>query len=48
MEQPLINIWGELVALGPISRDRMPLYQRWVNDFAATATLSLPVRPYAV
>jgi RimJ/RimL family protein N-acetyltransferase len=48
MTEPLINLWGELVALGPISRERMPLYQRWVNDFEAVATLSLTVRPYAM
>ena len=31
--QPIINIAGEKVALGPIRRDLVPLYQRWSNDF---------------
>ncbi len=33
-ERPIINIAGERVALGPLRRDLVPLYQRWVNDFA--------------
>jgi len=32
-ERPIINIAGERVALGPLRRDLVPLYQRWVNDF---------------
>ena len=32
-EHPVINILGEKVALGPIRRDLMPLYNRWINDF---------------
>ena len=31
-----INIWGEKVALGPIRRDMLPLYERWMNDFEVT------------
>ncbi len=30
---PLVNILGERVALGPLRRDLMPHYLRWVNDF---------------
>ena len=36
-EQPILNIVGELVALGPLRRDLLPLYQRWINDFAAAS-----------
>ena len=36
-EAPILNIVGERVALGPLRRDLLPLYQRWINDFAATS-----------
>ena len=32
-QPPIINIAGEKVALGPLRRDLVPLYQRWYNDF---------------
>ena len=32
-QQPIINIAGEKVALGPIRQDLIPLFQRWSNDF---------------
>ena len=31
-ERPVLNIEGSLVALGPLRRDLLPLYQRWIND----------------
>src|SRR5262249_30086085 len=31
-----LNIVGTLVALGPFVRDDLPLYHRWINDFAVT------------
>ncbi len=37
-DQPIINITGELIALGPIRRDLIPLYNRWVNDFEVQRT----------
>ena len=42
---PIINISGEKVALGPYSRELMPLFQRWLNDFEVTRYLSLGLRP---
>jgi diamine N-acetyltransferase len=33
-EQPIFNIGGELVALGPLRRELLPIYHRWYNDFA--------------
>jgi RimJ/RimL family protein N-acetyltransferase len=36
---PIINITGDRVTLGPISRDLVPLYTRWINDFSALRTL---------
>lgn len=45
-DQPIVNIIGEKVALGPIRRDLLPLYQRWVNDFEVVRTMmALPMRP---
>jgi RimJ/RimL family protein N-acetyltransferase len=37
---PVVNIVGDLVALGPHRRDLLPLYQRWMNDLGALRTLS--------
>lgn len=41
-EKPVINIVGDKVALGPIRRDLIPLYHRWMNDFAVLRTLHIP------
>ncbi len=35
---PVLNIVGELVALGPLRRDLIPLYARWRNDFHVQRT----------
>jgi RimJ/RimL family protein N-acetyltransferase len=42
---PDVNIEGELVALGPLRREHLPLYLRWVNDFGTTRTLGIPTQP---
>lgn len=44
-EPPILNITGERVSLGPIRRDLIPHYQRWMNDFAVTRTLGIPLTP---
>jgi RimJ/RimL family protein N-acetyltransferase len=36
--QPIVNIIGERVALGPLRRELIPLYNRWVNDFHVQRT----------
>ena len=41
----IINIQGEKVALGPLRRELLPLYQAWINDFAVTRTLLFAMRP---
>lgn len=46
-EQPLVNIRGEKVALGPLQRDHLPRYLRWFNDFEYARTTG-SVRPMAV
>lgn len=44
-EPPVVNIAGDLVALGPMRRDLLPSYQRWVNDFRTLRTLGLRPTP---
>jgi RimJ/RimL family protein N-acetyltransferase len=44
-EQPVLNIVGEKVALGPLRRDLVPLYQQWINDFSTLRTLFIPPVP---
>lgn len=44
-EPPIVNIVGELIALGPTRRDLLPLYQRWINDFSAARNLGATPRP---
>jgi diamine N-acetyltransferase len=45
VDTPILNIEGELVTLGPLRREHIPLYLRWINDFGTTRTLGAPVRP---
>ena len=44
-EEPIFNIAGDLVALGPLRRDLLPPYQRWVNDLGTMRTLGLAPLP---
>lgn len=37
-QTPILNIVGEKVALGPLCRDLIPLYQKWRNDFQVQRT----------
>lgn len=43
--QPVVNIEGEKVALGPHRRDLLPLFMRWLNDFEVTRTLAARLGP---
>ena len=43
--QPVVNIVGERVALGPLRHELLPLYQRWINDFATLRYLGIAPRP---
>ncbi|MEZ4731155.1 MAG: GNAT family protein [Caldilineaceae bacterium] len=43
-EQPIINLHGDLVALGPRQRDHIPLFLRWINDFAVTHSYGMRFR----
>ena len=42
MEQPIINVVGEKVALGPLRRDLVPLQTRWSNDLGASRNIGVP------
>jgi RimJ/RimL family protein N-acetyltransferase len=42
---PVLTIEGEHVALGPLRRDLVPLYQRWMNNLGTMRTLDLPPYP---
>jgi RimJ/RimL family protein N-acetyltransferase len=44
-ERPIVNIEGELVALGPLRRELIPLWTRWFNDFQVTGNLAVMARP---
>ena len=44
-DEPILNVLGEKVALGPQRRELVPLYQRWLNDFAVLTPLGVPLRP---
>ncbi len=43
--QPIVNIIGDLVMLGPISRGLIPLYQCWMNQFETLRSLAIPPGP---
>lgn len=48
-ERPIVNVEGRSVALGPMTRDLLPAYQRWINDFGTARTLgAMPPRPVTV
>ncbi len=42
--RPLLNLEGEKVALGPLTRELIPLYQKWDTDFEINRT-TYSVRP---
>ncbi|MFN8532741.1 MAG: GNAT family protein [Dehalococcoidia bacterium] len=39
------NIVGDLVSLGPLRRELVPLYHRWMNDFEVIRTLGARFTP---
>ena len=45
-DEPLILLKGERIGLGPLRRDLLDTYTRWVNDMRVTRTLNLPSRPH--
>lgn len=45
VEEPIYNIVGEKVALGPIRRDLIPVYQRWINDLVTVRNIDMIPHP---
>ncbi len=45
MTELIVTITGERVLLGPLRRDLIPTYQRWMNDLAAVRNLGTPPLP---
>jgi len=46
-QQPVVNMLGDKVALGPIDRQHLPLLFQWLNDFEVAYTLS-QMRPLTI
>ncbi|HEY8600898.1 MAG TPA: GNAT family protein [Thermomicrobiales bacterium] len=46
--EPIINILGERVALGPLMREHIPLFTRWRNDFTVARTFGGAPRAYTI
>ncbi len=44
-DEPVLNMRGSRVGLGPLSPDLLPVYQRWLNDFELLAMLDRRFRP---
>jgi diamine N-acetyltransferase len=44
-EPPVVNITGERILLGPLRRDLLATYQRWINDFTASRNLAVAPLP---
>lgn len=42
---PIIFLRGDTIGLGPLRRDLLTTYQRWVNNLLVTRTLQVPCRP---
>lgn len=45
-KRPIFNMVGDHVALGPLRRDLIQLYQRWINDFSIARLVSSLPRPW--
>lgn len=44
--QPITTVIGERIALGPIRKDHLPLYQQWMNQLETTRFLRMGVFSY--
>ena len=47
-QEPIINIAGDKVALGPLRRDLVPLYLKWINDFEVMRHMVATTRPMSL
>ncbi|MGA7670868.1 MAG: GNAT family protein [Nitrolancea sp.] len=48
VERVIVSIEGERIALGPLRRDLLPDYQRWINSFATQRTVAQVPRPWTM
>ena len=48
IDAPVLNIFGEQVALGPIRRDLIQVYTRWRNDPVVARTMNYPSGPVTI
>lgn len=48
IETPIVTITGEAVALGPLCRDLLPTYTRWMNDLSVVKNLGAPPIPMTI
>ncbi len=46
--EPILNVRGDLVALGPLRRDLIPTYARWVNDLGTLRTIGVLPAPLTI
>lgn len=44
---PVRNLAGDLVSLGPLRRDWLPVYQHWLNDFEMLKLVDRRFRPHS-
>jgi RimJ/RimL family protein N-acetyltransferase len=44
-EDPVLNIVGQRIALGPLRRELLPLYVRWNNDLTAISLAGMKPQP---
>lgn len=44
-DEPIINIRGEKVGLGPLDPSMLPMLTRWINDFRTIRTLAMDAMP---
>jgi RimJ/RimL family protein N-acetyltransferase len=47
-ETPKVMMMADRCALGPLRRDLLPLYHRWINDVSTQRTLGTTVRPFTL
>jgi RimJ/RimL family protein N-acetyltransferase len=47
-DEPILNIVGDRVALGPLRHDLLVLYSRWANDFVVNSTVTPLLRPLSL
>lgn len=43
---PIVNIMGDSVSLGPLRQDLLSVYTRWRNDFAVAHTMDYTPTPF--